>query len=207
MSYDDPPEIPILLLGDSGVGKSTFLSRLTLGHNALHASHNPLPTLHDLNQPFPFNIRLYARKYRFEFSDTASPTHYTLLRPAVIILCYSIASPESLESLKTNWKKVVEGHFNYDEAIPVIVLGEKEDYDGLVRTGVGRDGRGRGGREIVYPQEALRVAQEMRCDRYCECSALTGELCREVFEDIAKTAAMTTTDSGGKTRGMECAVM
>ncbi|TKA29938.1 hypothetical protein B0A54_15064 [Friedmanniomyces endolithicus] len=213
MSYDDPPEIPILLLGDSGVGKSTFLSRLTLGHNALHASHNPLPTLHDLNQPFPFNIRLYARKYRFEFSDTASPTHYTLLRPAVIILCYSIASPESLESLKTNWKKVVEGHFNYDEAIPVIVLGlqrdvrEKEDYDGLVRTGVGRDGRGRGGRDIVYPQEALRVAQEMRCDRYCECSALTGDLCREVFEDIAKTAAMTTTDSGGKTRGMECAVM
>ena len=26
MSYDDPPEVPILLLGDSGVGKSTFLS-------------------------------------------------------------------------------------------------------------------------------------------------------------------------------------
>ncbi|KAK0257544.1 hypothetical protein LTS09_007591 [Friedmanniomyces endolithicus] len=213
MAYDDPPEIPILLLGDSGVGKSTFLSRLTLGNNALHASSKPLPTLHDLNQPFPFNISLYARKYRFEFSDTASPTHYTLLRPAVIILCYSIASPESLSSLKTNWKSVVEGHFNYDEEIPVIVLGlqrdvrEKEDYDGLVRTGVGRDGRERGGRDIVYPQEALRVAQEMRCDRYCECSALTGELCREVFEDIAKTAAMTTTAGGGKTRGMECVMM
>ncbi|KAK0948606.1 hypothetical protein LTR29_000238 [Friedmanniomyces endolithicus] len=243
MAYDDPPEIPILLLGDSGVGKSTFLSyvshtpppylhpplhstsspplltslfhysRLTLGNNALHASSKPLPTLHDLNQPFPFNISLYARKYRFEFSDTASPTHYTLLRPAVIILCYSIASPESLSSLKTNWKSVVEGHFNYDEEIPVIVLGlqrdvrEKEDYDGLVRTGVGRDGRGRGGRDIVYPQEALRMAQEMRCDRYCECSALTGELCREVFEDIAKTAAMTTTAGGGKTRGMECVMM
>jgi len=73
------------------------------------------------------------------------------LRPAVIILCYSIASPESLSSLKTNWKSVVEGHFNYDEEIPVIVLGlqrdvrEKEDYDGLVRTGVGRDGRKRCG--------------------------------------------------------------
>ncbi|KAK1064503.1 hypothetical protein LTR12_007043 [Friedmanniomyces endolithicus] len=213
MSYDDPPEIPILLLGDSGVGKSTFLSRLTLGGNPKHPPLNSLPTLHDLNQPFPFNISLYARRYRFEFSDTASPTHYTLLRPAVIILCYSIASPESLSNLKTNWKKVVEGHFNYDEVIPVIVLGlqrdvrEKEDYDGLVRTGVGSDGRGREGRDIVYPQEALRVAQEMRCDRYCECSALTGELCREVFEDIAKTAAMTTTEGGGKTRGMECVIM
>ena len=27
---------------------------------------------------------------------------------------------------------------------------------------------------LVFPQEALRVAAEMRCDRYCECSAKTG---------------------------------
>ena len=37
----------------------------------------------------------------------------------------------------------------------------------------------------------------MRCDRYAECSALTGELMNEVFEDIARTAAKTTTEAGG----------
>lgn len=37
----------------------------------------------------------------------------------------------------------------------------------------------------------------MRCDRYAECSALTGELMDEVFEDIARTAAKTTTEVGG----------
>lgn len=37
----------------------------------------------------------------------------------------------------------------------------------------------------------------MRCDRYAECSALTGELMKEVFEDIARTAAKTTTEAGG----------
>jgi len=200
-SYDDPPEIPILLLGDSGVGKSTFLSRLTLGQRSDPKA--PLPVLRDLDQPFPFNIRLYNRPYRFEFYDTASPTNYTLLRPSVIVLCYSIADPDSLSSLQDKWKRVVETHFNYDESLPVIVLGlgrdarSKDDYDGEVRFKRG----------IVYPQEALRVAQEMRCDRYCECSALTGELCREVFEDIARTAAMTTTEGGGKSRGTECAVM
>ena len=41
----------------------------------------------------------------------------------------------------------------------------------------------------------------MRCDRYAECSALTGELVNEVFEDIARTAASTTTDGGGQTAG------
>lgn len=33
-----------------------------------------------------------------------------------------------------------------------------------------------------------RVAQEMRCDRYAECSAVTGELMNEVCEDIAHLA-------------------
>ena len=61
---------------------------------------------------------------------------------------------------------------------------EREDYDGKVRMavgeekglGLGEEGEVLNGRRIVYPQEALRIAQEMRCDRYCECSALTGEV-------------------------------
>ncbi|KAK4569409.1 hypothetical protein LTR86_003172 [Recurvomyces mirabilis] len=146
---------------------------------------------------------MYNRPYRFEFSDTASPTNYTLLRPSVIILCYSIGDPGSLESLQKIWKSIVGTHFNYDERMPVIVLGLKRD----VRSKADYGGEVIEKRQFVYPQEALRIAQEMRCDRYCECSALTGELCREVFEDIAKTAAMTTTSNGGKTQGTECSVM
>lgn len=123
----------------------------------------------------------------------------------------------------------------------MIVLGlkrdvrTKEDYGGGVRAEVG-DGEGDGevlaGRMLVYPQEGLKAAQEMRCDRYCECSAATGELCKvrsiatnflmalsrvsgwhlliiqqEVFEDIAKTAAMTTTEKGGRSEGTSCSVM
>lgn len=64
-------------------------------------------------------------------------------------------------------------------------LRSKEDYDGTVRTNVGPVGDGDDGRQplvsrtIVYPQEAERVAQEMRCDLYCECSAITGEVSLE----------------------------
>lgn len=50
------------------------------------------------------------------------------------------------------------------------------------------------------------MAQEMRCDRYAECSALTGELMSEVFEDVARTAAKTTTEAGGQTSGA-CKIM
>lgn len=154
-----------------------------------------LPTLRDLEQPFLFDVKLYNRPYRLEFSDTSSPTSYTLLRPSVIILCYSIPSRSSLQSVATTWKHMVETHFNYDECLPVILLGLKRD---LRREGV---------EGMVFPQEGVRIAQEMRCDRYCECSAVTGELCREVFEDIARTAALTTTANGGKSEPPACRLM
>jgi GTPase SAR1 family protein len=160
---------------------------------------------------------MYNRPYRFEFYDTASPDNYTLLKPAVIILCYSIADPASLTSLKGHWRHLVDTTYNLDEQLPVVVLGlqrdvrNEEDYSGQVRqqaVGVESedDDAVLNGRTFVYPQEGLKVAQEMRCDRYCECSALTGDLCRQVIEDISKTAAKTTTEKGGRTEG-NCSVM
>ena len=188
-------------------------SRLAVGHEWT----KPLPPLRDLDQPYAFNIRLYNRFYRFELSDTASPTNYTLLKPSVLVMCFDIGTPSSLESLKTHWRRVVEEYYNYDESLPVIVLGlqrdvrNREDYTGKVRQmAVGEDSSDNivlNGRTFVYPQEGLKVAQEMRCDRYCECSALTGELCREVIEDISRTAARTTTENGAKSQGAYCSVM
>lgn len=154
-----------------------------------------LPVLRDLDQPFTFDLRGRTRPYRLEFYDTSSPTSYTLLRPHLIILCFSITSKPSLMSLKDTWKNIVEVHFNYDESIPVLVLGLKRE---LRRDGVA---------DMVYPQEALRVAAEMRCDRYCECSAVTGELCAEVWEDIVKTALATTTEEGGRSEPPPCTLM
>ncbi|PPJ50468.1 hypothetical protein CBER1_06763 [Cercospora berteroae] len=213
----DAPVVPVLLLGDSGVGKSTFISRLTKGH----AYRGPLPQLRDLDQPFAFHIRMYNRPYRFEFYDTASPENYTLLRPAMIILCYSIADPKTLTSLHTTWKHQVETHFNYDESLPVVVLGLKrdvrsqDDYGGTVRKAAPSDEDDEAdgddallnGRTFVYPQEALRIAQEMRCDMYAECSALTGELCEAAIEDISKRAARTTTAKGAKTESPNCVIL
>ncbi|KAF2718645.1 Rho protein [Polychaeton citri CBS 116435] len=215
--FQDAPEVPILILGDAGIGKSTLLSRFSLGSQGGSASSGTnLPNLRDLDQPFAFNIRMYNRPYRFEFYDTASPQHYTLLKPALLVLCYSIADPKTLRSIHEHWKFVVEENFNADEQIPIIMLGlqrdvrSESDYDGRVRrTAAHDDGDSHvlNPRKFVYPQEGLRVAQEMRLDRYCECSAITGELCLEVFEDIARTAAMTTTAKGGKSDGTYCSLM
>lgn len=157
-----------------------------LGPNAISTRTKALPVLRDLDQPFAFNVRLYNRPYRLDFYDTSSPTNYTLLEPALVILCYSINSPQSLANLKVHWKPLVDKNFDASGVLPVILLGlardfrQKDDYDGKVRSlpnaGLEEGEQPLVGRSIVYPQEAERLAQEMRCDLYCECSALTGEV-------------------------------
>ena len=80
--------------------------------------------------------------------------------------------------------------------MPVLLLGFKRD----LRSETDPNG-------IIYPQEAYRIAQEMRCDKYMECSAYTGELVQEVVEDICKTAVGTVKSEGGGLSDGACMVM
>ncbi|KAI9046775.1 hypothetical protein LZ554_009512 [Drepanopeziza brunnea f. sp. 'monogermtubi'] len=185
MADIETPEVSILLLGDAECGKSTFLSRVSKGSIA-HSSKGPLPILRDGDQPFVFDITFFNRPYRFEFYDTSSPEHWTLLQPDVIVLCYDISSRLSLINAQRFWIKETKRIFTPHRELPVLFLGLKRD----LRSETDANG-------IIYPQEAYRVAQEMRCDRYLECSAATGELVREVFEDICRTAALAGTKEGG----------
>lgn len=191
---DETPTVSILLLGDPECGKSTFLSKLSHGSHSMRQKTTNLPLLRDLDQPFVYDIRMYNRPYRFEFYDTASPESYTLLRPDFVVLCYSIVDRRSLVNLQQIWfRRMVECYMKEKEDIPVMVLGLKRD--------LRKEDDG-----VIYPQEGLKVAQDLRCDRYAECSATTGELINEVIEDIARTAAKTTTESGGLSQG-GCVVM
>jgi len=91
---------------------------------------------------------------------------------------------------------MVETHFNYDGSMPVMLLGLQ------------RDLRREGDEMVVFPQTGVMLAQEMRCDRYAECSAVTGELCKEVFEDVARMAVGTRFEGGGRSEGWNaCSVM
>ncbi|KAL2861127.1 putative Rho-like small GTPase [Aspergillus lucknowensis] len=189
--------ITILLLGDEGCGKSTFLSGLKSIRNQ-HLQQQPVSSrlneqvelLRDGDQPFVYDINFSKKSFTLEIYDTASPNqHWTMLRPDVVLLAFDISNRETLDGLK-RWRSDIIRHFQHgeDERIPVMMVGLKRD---LRAQGEG----------LIYPQETYRIAQELRCDRYAECSAVTGELMAQTFEDLARLAYMTTTPDGAQSKG------
>ncbi|CAG8956987.1 hypothetical protein HYFRA_00012466 [Hymenoscyphus fraxineus] len=205
MTDNESPEIQILLLGDADCGKSTFLSRISQGSPTgpkpnpnITANKSLIPLLRDENQPFVFEIKFGNKPFRFEFYDTASPNSWKLLTPSVIILCYDISSRISLIDVQRLWSPLLSQTFTPSllATVPVLLLGLKRD----LRSETDPNG-------IIYPQEAYRIAQEMRCDKYMECSAFTGELVQEVVEDICRTAANSARAEGGGLSEGGCLVM
>ena len=180
-------EIQILLLGEDGIGKATILSRISSGIDNNAATNSHLPILRDSDQPYAFDVSVKNNSYRLEFFTTKSPTHWTLLNPSLVILCFGIDNRLSLIELKRKWHPLLHKSFP-SHTVPVLLLGLRRD----LRSETDPNG-------IIYPQEGYRIAQELRCDGYLECSARSGELVREVWEDICRIAVK----SGGANQGTD----
>ncbi|KAI1398073.1 P-loop containing nucleoside triphosphate hydrolase protein [Hypoxylon fuscum] len=185
----DDVTIKILLLGDEGVGKTTFVSRISGGSNNLEG-HAPITLLRDIDQPFIFELRNRKRTYRLEFYDTSCPEDWRLLEPDLVLICYDISQRSSLINMQRVWIKQVLATFRTSDRLPVMVVGLKRD----LRSETDPNG-------TIYPQDGYTVSQEMRVDKYVECSAITGELLKLAFEEICNTAAKTVTTDGGQSEG------
>ncbi|OCT46904.1 Rho protein [Cladophialophora carrionii] len=217
------PEVDILFLGSPGVGKATFLSRLPhIRNGKLDLSAVPKDgRVFAPSGPLTFDVALYGRRYRFRIHASTSTLFIDPFppRPSFAIIAFSIPHRESLHNAQYYWRKQLSLHYHdLEHTMPVMLLGLKRDErteerletDTDTDTGSGSGGGSGGGSgrfKCVMPQEGLQAAQEMRCDRYAECSALTGELMFEVLEDITKTAARTTTEAGGLSQNGSCDVM
>ncbi|KAH6656837.1 P-loop containing nucleoside triphosphate hydrolase protein [Truncatella angustata] len=181
--------IKILLLGDEKVGKSTFLARMSKGSTELEG-RTDIHLLRDMDQPFVFEARNKKGGYRLEFYDTSSPESWRLLKPDLVIICYDISQRLTLINMQRIWINEVRSTFQHEDQLPIVILGLKRD----LRSEQDPNG-------IIYPQEAYKVSQEMRADKYAECSAVTGELFKLAFEEIFSTAMKTTTAVGGQSEG------
>ncbi|KAI3846114.1 hypothetical protein MKW98_015483 [Papaver atlanticum] len=167
-SYD--LSFKILLIGDSGVGKSSllvsFISNDTTPENHLS------PTI-----GVDFKIKqltVGGKKLKLTIWDTAGQERFRTLTSSYyrsaqgIILVYDVTRRESFTNLSDVWAKEVELYSTNQDCIKMLV-GNKVDRD--VERAVTRE-------------EGVALANDLGC-LFLECSARTRENVEKCFEELA----------------------
>lgn len=138
----------------------------------------------------PFNKRryLFCEQVELALWDTAGQEDYDRLRPLsypdtdVILMCFSIDSPDSLENIPEKWTPEVK-HFCPN--VPIILVGNKKDLRNDPNT---IKELSKMKQEPVKPEEGRAMAEKINAFAYLECSAKSKEGVREVFETATRAA-------------------
>lgn len=113
---------------------------------------------------------------------------------------YFFRSPDSYDNLKTKWLPEIR---NYQPNTPFILVGSKLD----LRSDPKRiEILASEGKKPLSREDGERLAAELGASAYMECSALTQEGLKEVFDRAIITALQAKTKpEGGKKKG--CSIM
>ena len=119
--------------------------------------------------------------------DTAGQEDYDRLRPLsypqtdIFLLCFSIVSRASFENAKAKWYPELQHHC---PNTPIVLVGTKTD---LRNDSVSVEKLAERGLSPVTPREAEALAKELGCFGYCECSALTQDGIKNLFDHAIRT--------------------
>lgn len=139
-------------------------------------------------QPISFSPSYFFVQVELALWDTAGQEDYDRLRPLsypdtdVILMCFSIDSPDSLENIPEKWTPEVK-HFCPN--VPIILVGNKKDLRNDPNT---IKELSKMKQEPVKPEEGRAMAEKINAFAYLECSAKSKEGVREVFETATRAA-------------------
>ena len=133
-------------------------------------------------------LKLILFQVELALWDTAGQEDYDRLRSLsypdtdVILMCFSIDSPDSLENIPEKWTPEVK-HFCPN--VPIILVGTKKDLrnDSSMIKELGKMKQ-----EPVKPEEGRTMAEKIKAFAYLECSAKSKEGVRGVFETATRAA-------------------
>eukprot|EP01097_Dermamoeba_algensis_P008634 TRINITY_DN581_c0_g4_i1.p1 TRINITY_DN581_c0_g4~~TRINITY_DN581_c0_g4_i1.p1 ORF type:complete len:227 (-),score=56.68 TRINITY_DN581_c0_g4_i1:155-835(-) len=191
-SFEKMLNVKCVVVGDGAVGKTSLLISYT--ENRFPAEY--VPTVFD---NFTTGVEVDGKLINFALWDTAGQEEYARLRALsypetdVFLLCFSVVEPSSFENISSKWYDEV--HHHCSEA-KILLVGTKTDLREDKATLEKLNGA-----ELPTPEQAQKLAERLSMRGYFECSALTQEGLKRVFEEAIR-AVIGTRDAGeGATEG------
>jgi Ras-related C3 botulinum toxin substrate 1 len=209
--------IKCVVTGDGTVGKTCML--VSYSTNSFPTEY--VPTVFN---NYTKNLLINGKPVKLGLWDTAGQEDYDRLRPLsytkadILLICFSVDSATSLANVKTKWVPEAQ---QYAPNAPYIIVGTKVDlrakaaeqgYGGGYGGGYGNQGYGGGygydqygnqggyydqGAGFVDKAQGQALAQQVGAVAYLECSALTQEGLKQVFDVAVRTAMGRQAQTGG----------
>nr|CAH7761805.1 unnamed protein product [Callosobruchus chinensis] len=171
----------LVIVGDGACGKTCLL---------IVFSKDQFPEVYvpTVFENYVADIEVDGKQVELALWDTAGQEDYDRLRPLsypdtdVILMCFSVDSPDSLENIPEKWTPEVK-HFCPN--VPIILVGNKKDLRNDPAT-ISELKKMK--QEPVKPQDGRAMAEKINAFAYLECSAKSKEGVREVFENATRAA-------------------
>jgi len=170
--------IKCIIAGDGTIGKTSLLLRYAKGE--FHTEY--VPTVVD---SWACRVVVDSLEVDLEIWDTAGQEDLSRIRPLAYaqadtyILCFAIDNPASVENILSKWFPEVS---HYCPQSPFVLVGTKMDMR-LEKNGECK---------LVSYEEGLSLYTELKtrsggkCIRYMECSSVTGQGLKVIFEEAIR---------------------
>lgn len=160
--------VKCVLVGESAVGKTALLVRFT--SETFPESYRPT-----VFENTGVEVYMDGVQINLGLWDTAGSDNFKQIRPRsyqqadVVLICYSVANPNSLASVQNKWIHEIRYHL---PRVPVLLVATQTD---LREVGAYQS-------SCISASEGREVAQEIRAKGYLECSSLSNRGVQQVFE-------------------------